>query len=122
MSPSKIMEWIFGYPWDAEGERKRRDKKIADAEAEYGRMTSRVYEDTLRQMAESNLGTMSQTEGRTMSVEIADSLMINLSAIQMIRDDTIRNINEAYSATEKEMSVKSRWFLPRLWIEWRQKK
>ena len=121
MKLKKMIEWLFGCSWDAKAARKERDQKIAAEKAECERMTSKVYEDTLRQMAEAGIGYESRTEKKTMSVELADSLMISLSAIQMTRDNAIQKISKEYEEKEDEMAVKSKWFLPRLWMEWRRK-
>ncbi len=113
----EIMEWLFGCSWDEQAEKSIRDRKISAENAKYGELTSLAYEETLKGIASASID---GTYGGT-TVELADSLLIKLAAIGMDRSREIRKINEEYEIRRKEMLIKSKWFLPRMWHEWRKK-
>lgn len=117
--PIEIMEWLFGCPWNEKAEKSIRDRKISDENAKYGQLTSLAYEETLREI--SDFSTRHAEDGSigSMSVEMADALMIRLAVLGIDRDREIAKINEAFESRRKEMSIKSKWFIPRLWHEWR---
>lgn len=121
MNAVEIMEWIFGCPWNEKVEKSIRDQKISTENARYGQLTSIAYEETLREMA--SISNMRLKEGSTgsMPVEMADALMMKLTVLGLDRDREIARIKEAFESRRREMSVKSKWFIPRLWHEWRSK-
>lgn len=109
----KIMEWLFGCPWNERTERSICNKKVSEENARYGQLASIAYEATLKSMA--------VTDGGSMSVEIADALMLKLAMLGLDRDKEIQRIRKEFETRCQEMSIKSKWFLPRLWHEWRSK-
>lgn len=121
MNVVRVMEWLFGCPWNERAERSIRDRKISAENARYGQLTSIAYEEALKDMA--NISSKRLEEGAisSMSVEMADALMVKLAVLGMDRDKEIAKINEEYETKRKEMIVKSKWLLPRLWHEWRVK-
>jgi hypothetical protein len=109
----KMMEWLFGCPWNEQAEKSIRDRKISEENAQYGQLTSIAYEETLKGL--------SGTASGSMSVEMADALMLKLAVLGVARDNEIQRIREEFEKRRQEMSIKSKWFVPRLWHEWRRK-
>lgn len=116
-----VMEWLFGCAWDESAERSIRDKKITAENARYGQLTSIAYEETLKGMAEIASRHFEENSSGAMSVKMADALMVKLAVLGLDRDREIARINKAFETRRREMSVKSKWLLPRLWHEWRSK-
>ena len=121
MNAVEIMEWIFGCSWNEKAEKSIRDQKISAENAKYGQLTSIAYEETLREMATISNRRLEEGSTGSMPVEMADALMIKLAVLGLDRDREIARINEMFESRRREMSVKSKWFIPRLWHEWRSK-
>ena len=121
MNAVQVMEWLFGCPWDEGAEKSIRDRKISAENARYGQLTSIAYEETLKGMADISNKRLEEGTIGSMSVEIADALMVKLAVLGIDRDREIAKINEEYESKRKEMLVKSKWLLSRLWHEWRSK-
>ena len=121
MNLMRAMEWLFGCPWNERAEQSIMDRKISAENARYGQLTNLVYEATLRGLASMPCKTATKSITGSMSVELADSLMVKLAALKIDRDREIERIKEEFESRRKEMSVKSKWFIPRLWHEWRSR-
>ena len=117
----EIMEWIFGCPWDEKAEKCIRDRRISAENARYGQLTSLAYEEALKGMADISRQKSEKGFTDSLSVEVADLLIMKLGVLGLDRDREIARINEDFERKRKEMFIKSKWLLPRLWHEWRSK-
>lgn len=121
MNLVQVMEWLFGCPWDERAEKSIMDKKISEENARYGQLTSIAYEATLKEIADFSMEDPIKKSSRSLSVDVADALMIKLAILGLDRDREIERIRNEFEEKRKKMRVQSKWFLPRLWHEWRSK-